>query len=375
MSKFDNPTALQIGATGKLCDRNYRVIGRVVLGMSEAGETYYWNEYNLLDDRGHNATLVFEETEDGPEWKLFIMFDPLSPMTAAEAASKKVGDTAALNGKPIKITLVSQSRVYHIEGRAPEGVEIGDVANYFNADAGAEMEVASWTGNDIEFYRGLDVSIADVAAAFKLSEEKLTGAELEIAPTGAAIATPSRGYTKLIPVVIGGIILFVLLAGIFSPKKTKTPASPPKPKTPPARLAANASGTLNGQHRSVTGHTVAEIARVGARYNCHEYTLSDGALLINGLTGDPSQWHLLNPARPVEPLTPVTAATLRSGNKLKLNKSALIVRDIFQMPATGKYGLLAQSGDDWAVVRWTADNIESYLGRALNEKDVLAAFQ
>ncbi|MEI9864534.1 MAG: hypothetical protein WDN00_08275 [Limisphaerales bacterium] len=33
-----------------------------------------------------------------------------------------------------------------IEGRAPDGVEVGDVANYFNAEAGDMMQVVSWTG-------------------------------------------------------------------------------------------------------------------------------------------------------------------------------------------------------------------------------------
>ena len=36
--------------TGTLSGTRYRVVGRVVLGMEEGGETYYWNEFNLVDD-------------------------------------------------------------------------------------------------------------------------------------------------------------------------------------------------------------------------------------------------------------------------------------------------------------------------------------
>jgi hypothetical protein len=358
MSKFDNPTALTVGKSGKLCGLNYRVIGRVVLGVDVDGETYYWNEFNLLDDSGQSATLVFEETEEGPEWKLFIMFDPVEPMTAAEAAHKKVGDTVALNGKPIKVTLVGQSRVYHIEGQAPEGVEVGDIANYFNADTGVEMEVASWTGNEIEFFRGIDVSVDDVASGFNLPVEKLTGGGLALADTETE-AKPSV-IPKLIPVIIIGVVALIAFTSYFKTERRRLSAAPRKQQTPPSRFP---------------GCSVIEIARTGSRYDWHEYPRGDGALLINGLTGDFSQWHLFRPAQPAAPLTPVAAAALRAGNLLILDSVSLTVRDLFQAPTTGKFGLLAQSDKEWAVVRWTADNVEYYLGRALTEKEVLAAFK
>ena len=69
-------------------------------------------------------------------------------MTAADAATKRVGDRLNLTGEDVRVTLRSTSRVYHIEGQAPEGVEVGDVANYFNAQAGNDMQVVSWTGDD-----------------------------------------------------------------------------------------------------------------------------------------------------------------------------------------------------------------------------------
>ena len=373
MSDYTNPTALTVGKSGKLCGLNYRVNGRVVLGASVDGETCYWSEFNLLDDSGKSATLVYEEGEAGPEWKLFFLFEPVVPMAAAEAASKKVGDTVNLSGNPVPVTLVGQSRVYHIEGRAPEGVEVGDIADYFNADTGSAMEVASWTGDEIEFYRGLDVPADEVASAFGLSPERPTNiGGLPLAETGTRQETKSGIVPKAILVASIALVGLVAFAGFSAAKKPGTAA---KQQTPPARLAGNASGTLHGQLCVVTGHAVAGIARVGSRYDWHEYALSDGALLINNLTGDASQWHLLRPAQPAEPLTPVAAAALRSGSALKLDGITLTVRDLFQMPVAGKYGLLAQSGNEWAVVRWTADNIEFYCGPALAEKEVLASFK
>src|ERR1041385_3980119 len=168
---FVNPTALPIGMTGDLSGRHYRVVGRVVMGMDDDGACY-WNEFNIVDDAGKPATLVFEETARGGEWKLFTMFEPEYPMTAEDAATRRAGDELNLEGTQVRVTLVDESRVYHIEGEAPEGVEVGDVAHYFNAAAGNKMLVVSWTGEEVEFYWGTDLTSGTVAAAFDLQSEK-----------------------------------------------------------------------------------------------------------------------------------------------------------------------------------------------------------
>ena len=154
--------------TGNLSGKQYRVVGRVVLGEQEEGGTYYWNEFNLESDGGEVATLVYEETERGGEWRLFHLFEPACPMTAADAATKRAGDPLDLEGMHLFVRLVSKSRVYYIEGKAPEGVEVGDVAHYFNAVAGNNMIVVSWTGEEVEFYKGLDLSRLTVSSAFNV---------------------------------------------------------------------------------------------------------------------------------------------------------------------------------------------------------------
>src|ERR1017187_8719668 len=78
--------------TGSISGKQYRVVGRVVLGEHEEGGTYYWNEFNLESDGGEVATLVYEETERGGEWRLFHLFEPACPMTAKDAATKREGD-------------------------------------------------------------------------------------------------------------------------------------------------------------------------------------------------------------------------------------------------------------------------------------------
>src|SRR5688572_12689398 len=65
----DNPTPLRIGTSGTLNGWRVQVAGRLVMSMQDRGQTWYWNEFHLLDEAGTSATLVFEETEDGAEWK------------------------------------------------------------------------------------------------------------------------------------------------------------------------------------------------------------------------------------------------------------------------------------------------------------------
>src|SRR5450631_4015278 len=112
---FENPTLLRTGMHGNFAGKEYCLVGRVVMGETEDGETYYWNEFNLEADDGGNADLVYEETEHGGEWRLFTMFEPECPITAADAATKRVGDRINLTGEDVRITVRSSSRVYHIE--------------------------------------------------------------------------------------------------------------------------------------------------------------------------------------------------------------------------------------------------------------------
>src|SRR5262245_46398834 len=129
--RFDNPTPIRIGMVGEFFRKRYRVAGRVVLGMEELGRTFFWNEFNLVNTEGEALDLVFEITEEGAEWRLLTLFDPEPPLAAAVAATKRVGDHINLGGTNVVVTAVSESRIYHIEGVAAEGEDLGDVAKYF----------------------------------------------------------------------------------------------------------------------------------------------------------------------------------------------------------------------------------------------------
>jgi len=385
---FANPTSLRVGAAGILGGRRFRVLGRIVMGMEEDGETYYWNEFNLVDDAGSSATLVFEETEDGPQWRLFTLFDPVHPMTARAAASKRVGDSVNLDGTPIQVTLVDQSRVYFIEGEAPEGVEVGDVANYFNAEDQTRMLVASWTGGEIEFYWGVDVTADTVTNAFGLPGTASTSSLTAFSGTRAE--TSSSGLiTKLIAMVIAAVIGLAVHSSWSSRQRTEPLV---KPKPPAAPLVCGATGALARRTYTVTGHSVVEVAKVSAVYDRHEYDLANDAggqaLLVCGLNGDFKQWHLFQPIAPIPGLLPFLAAAKRPGDGVNLDGNLMRIKEVFRAkflsrdgelsprvaPGSEQFGFLAEGNDELLMARWTNQAIEFHRGRALADKDVAAGF-
>ena len=389
---YANPTSLRVGAKGMLIVRRFTVLGRVVLGMELDGETYYWQEFNLADDAGENATLVFEEGDAGPEWKLFTLFDPIHPMTAAKANAKRKGELVNLDGTPVRITLVDQSTVYHIEGVAPEGVEVGDVANYFNADAGEWMLVASWTGDEIEFYRGVDLRAASVAVAFGLPRPSLDGRAISgfSAMPGSADGNDSAGLiVKLLAVVLLAVAGYFIHSAWAAKRRNAPPVTQAAPDSP---LTNGMHGTLALREFTITGRAVVEISAVGSKFRRLEYDLrtpgGDHALLVCGLNGGRDEWHLLQPAQTPPALTPSQAATQRLGDTVTADGVSMRVAGVFEsrlitaesvsgvggLPGATQYGFVAFSTNEWLLTRWNALGIQFHCGRVVSGKAVLAAF-
>lgn len=389
---FENPTPLRVGASGSLDGWRCRVAGRVVMGAEIEGETYYWQEYHLVDGFSRRATLVFEETEDGPEWKLFKLFTPGRPLTVEEAKRLQVGDAVNLDGAEARITLVDQSRVFHIEGTAPEGTELGDVANYFNVDREASMLVVSWTGDEIEFYEGADIPAGRVASAFGFT---VAPAAQHVGSFRGAELPPSNPVSKYIGLVLIGLIVI----GVYScfrggSKVARYPDPPARKAAPAARIIVGARGLLAGTQAVVAQHAVVEVARVSGRQERHEYVVrtdsEQPALLINALNGNPAEWHHLGPLPAAEAPTNLdayAAAALPPGGLVAVGSRAFRVVDLFQsktLVSDGRagvtpwlplqYGFVARAGDDWLLARWTAAGIEFHRGRAVPEAQVLGAF-
>jgi Domain of unknown function (DUF4178) len=370
---------------GTLSGTRYRVVGRVVLGEEEQGETYYWNEFNLEDDAGKTATLVYEQTEQGGEWRLFHTFEPEFPMTAADAATKRAGDPLNIEGTQVFVRLVSTSRVYAIEGKAPEGVEVGDVAHYFNAVAGNTMIVVSWTGEEVEFYRGMDLPRTMVSAAFSVRIVDLS-----------RFFPPQRGSGNSsglqVALVVALIVVMLVVFGSGSFRSGHRAPAVVRTVAPVSRLVLGANGDLGGRRFQIRSYLLVEVAMVGRRFDRHEYLLSNDegtqALLVCGSKPGASDWWLFTPFQPQTPLSAQAAAAIRWGQTLDMDGTAAKVSELFQSTIrrvesaeasdfnSGDlfFGFIGATPSAQLLVRWNNNYINFFKGNALLDKEVLRAF-
>jgi hypothetical protein len=390
---FENPTRLRIGMHGSFNGMDYRVVGRSVLGESEDGEVYYWNEFNLENKSGKQATLVFEETENGPQWRLFTLFDPEYPMPAADAAAKSVGDWLNLTGDNVRVTFRGASQVYYVEGTAPEGEGVGKTAEYFNAEAGGIMQVVSWTGDEVEFYNGMNLTRGMVATAFGLPQDSTGKTGSYFSPLSGSNSGNYLSGAKFALFAILAIILFLPIFGgsLFSSGNHEAP--PVKKLLVGARpLEVGAAGTLFDKKYRITAHAVVDIAEDGANWERHEYELTDdygaNALLVCGDKSDGADWVLFEQFSPMEPPPAKELAARQIGGLVELDGFTGKVTDIFlstieQTDGDALNGL--KKGDACydircnneyrtMLARWNDAGIQFYHGRTIAAKKGAACF-
>lgn len=380
-----SPALLRVGQSGLLSGRRYNIVGWMLMSMDEGGVTYTWHEYHLIGPDGTSATLVQEEGEHGPEWRLFRLVEP-APMSAAEAATKRVGDSVSIAGESLRVTCVDESRVVRAEGQLPEGVEEGDVARYFNAESGNQMFVVSWTGDEVEVFRGLQLPGHAVYRAFGITPPpaRMPSPSVEIAKPGGCVLTAFIAFAIL------GFVIFVaprIFRSGFRDFVNPT-SQPTTPTAPKPALAVGATGTIDGTRYRVAGRSQVEIVLVGRRYAGHEYLLVDdtgaSVLLAQGTVKSGGEWLWLRPITTEAPLTPRQAATNALGSVLTIGPEPLQVTAHFLTrvrgvegtpptpPSPPLYGLAARGATQRALIRWDETNLTAYLVSTASQEQIKA---
>jgi len=378
-SNSSNPTKLRVGATGHLEGRTYTVLGRVVL---TTGDGYKWQEYNLRAANGEFATLVYESGD----WKLFQLFEPAQSLPVTAAALIRADDPVVIDDRRMNVTYVGKSRVVHIEGTPPEGVKLGDRASYFNATPVlGGMVVVSWTGLEMEYYQGHALRDRNVALGFNLPRPNL----LARGVTAFRLLQPHLGVIVWCGLVF--IFVFYQVLESFPDRDPVFTESAPKQAAPPARLPEHTKGKIAGHTYTVTGHALVEIARPGGKFDRHEYALVDEAgataLLVQGLRGNPTEWHVFTSRAPEADFTPYRAALFRPGRNITTDGQTAEVTDLFLSTLQGsdgevapvwrdrvQYGLLERVKDTWIMARWTETSLQLFQSVRVSEYEVLPAF-
>lgn len=373
---WKNPTGINIGMTGHFVGHRFRVAGRAILSVMDAGRTYYWHEFYLQDEQGNFATLVYEKAGITGEWRWFKIFDPQAPISAADAAMKRQGDYVTIDDNTAQVMLTRESMVCHVEGHAPEGVRAGAHANYFNAKDGSALFVVSWTGDEVEFYRGMNLSRSAVAVGFGLKSAQLVPFETGVR---AALA------------VLAVFIVLIVMAGMTSGPSTRGDGiSTIALNAPPLKVGAH--GNLNGTDYRIAGYKKVEIAETDSILIRHEYLLRDAdggdALLVYGGIGAGNYWWLFTPIQAMLALTPREAAAAKWGGTLLIGGTPTKITELFrsttlESEATNglksfapdvHYGLLGRAGANQVLARWNEQDISLSMGKRVQGRDVLTAF-
>ena len=377
--------------TGTFAGKPYTIIARVVMGMEEEGETYYWNEFYLSDGSDRIAMLVCEEVYGAQQWRLFTEFTPTTPLTVAQAGALQIGYHANFDGVSAEVTVVDETRVYEIEGNAPDWVAVGDVAQYFNAEAGGKMWVVSWSGDEVEYYRGMQLHPEAVAQALRLpatSFKKVSGSSLvSSSSTGGGL---SFGViSALLTFAVSGFFIFRSCSS--GPRYTTThtyatrPAVVQRLPAPPPPLTVGTNVTLDGRAFRVVGHRVVECTKVNAQWNSHHYQVTDDAgqtsLLVLRSQPGAQNWLLFKALEPARPPTPAVAATMRVGDGVTVDVFQGRISDLFMSRTvmnsgtspdasfdTGlTYHYLAQTNTTSLLASWNGESIVFHRGQPVTK--------
>jgi hypothetical protein len=388
---FENPTSLRIGMHGTFAGKDFRLVGRMVMGVEISGETYYWNEFNLQANTGEAATLVYEEGT----WRLFTEFEPDHPLTAAEAVLKQVGDELNLTGVDVRVTLVQTSRVYRIEGMPPAGETVGDEDNYFNAEAGDVMQVVSWKGQKVEYYNGITLAPGTAEKAFNLPRQSPAKIFSGLGDSSSWSDSGSQNYLgtgKFIFTVIIIVIVFYFTLGQNFSFSTAYEAPPVKRISAPSPpLMVGASGNWEGKAFRVTARATMEVAGVGSVYERNEYELTDGngnvSLLVCGVKPGTQDWILYTPLSPLTPPTPSQSAAQKAGDTVNIDGVVATISELCQFTvksvdnaaASGwhqgdvRFGYAASSEYNSLLVWWDSRDIGFWRGKKVAPKDFAAS--
>ena len=366
----NNPTSLRIGMSGQLLDRTYKICGRVTLSTDVDGERYYWQEFFLKASNGEEATLVFEETERGPTWKLFQYFEPQAPFSIVDLSRVNVGDTVGVDDFKGTVDLIGKSTVRAIEGEAPEGVERGDYSQYFNATAGDATLVVSWANGEVEHYVGQDLTRNIVRNAF--------GAELPASYTNQSFSSTnseSSSQPFSFGKILGVAVLALFLIFQFTrcaPISCSTGADFPSRAAPAAKLEISNSLLLAGRNQRVTSCAIVEYATIHFTRQARLYELMDDAgnrsQVLQGIENEEKKWVFLDSltSEPITDRTPQQLGALQAGAAFKLGGKPMTVATLYRLRVlrvtagksetfpTGKvrYGFIAGQASDWTMVDW-----------------------
>jgi hypothetical protein len=255
--------------------------------------------------------------------------------------------------------------------------------------------VASWTGAEIEFYRGRHLGGNAVAEAFQIPASSLGPGQFGSTGDGSASGTSRMRWIG--PAVAITVLLFMLAHAPASCRSRgrARPETIERAAAPACDFHPGDRGHLGGLDLRILSQARVEVAEVGRIHERHEFLLeaADGTrfLLLSGWAAPGGDWYFCREPDPRPRLNPAEAAALPRGAKVEVGGLTGTVTSLFRctggtleglpahglLPSPGEIlsGLMARSGPDVLVARWDARNIRWHHGKAIPAAEVRSAFR
>src|SRR5262249_36894228 len=149
---------LKLGASGSLNGHTWQVRAHALTEIDQVGHVSQQHEYNVIDDSGNEALLVYGLIPEQRDWYLFLPVQSSAALTATAAAAKKTGETVNLDGADARISRIFQRLIRQTEAAENNEQQIHRRTYGFTAQSNDAILLAEWDENYIAFYRGKAIS-------------------------------------------------------------------------------------------------------------------------------------------------------------------------------------------------------------------------
>jgi hypothetical protein len=241
LRKLETRSPIPIGSSGKLCAKDWIVVGWMQRSCEVAGVTYPWEELLLYEPQTTGYAWLVRA--DG-HWQLA---EPISAGAVASHASN-----ATFEGHAFRLFSSVVGKVDEVWGEFPWAVGVGESAqidDFIRPPEGLSREL---TGRELNWSHLRHVESADVAAAFQrpgLAQESQPGVgEIQPWPYEQALRTIDRWMLGGVAVAVALLFVFIArgrsiaMSHSFSPDELRTADATQVEGTPPGPCGSNPGG-------------------------------------------------------------------------------------------------------------------------------------
>jgi len=157
---------LKVGAAGSLSGRHYRIAGHDIVEMAEVGSQFERHEFQLQDDDGNLALLVYGTKPKAKDWMLFTLLEPSESLTPRQAGLVTRGQIVRVGSFTVPVGELFRSTAHRASDSTLTNTANPEITFGFSGHDATAYLLARWDEDHLRFQQGKAVSAKDVRTAF-----------------------------------------------------------------------------------------------------------------------------------------------------------------------------------------------------------------